>query len=116
VARPVYSAMLGRLYQPPSEVETNLVAASETNILVVRNMTAAYSWNPVNPPEEIVGFEVYDALGCGLWMESGSVFGTGKTLHWEGREVLELGDYLTVVPVGGQWTFRVSGYVLTPPT
>lgn len=35
--------------------------------------------------------------------------------HWQGRVVLESGDYMTCEVIGNAWSWRVSGYALTLP-
>lgn len=61
------------------------------------------------------GCEVYDSVFSVVFGVFAPQCCAGNPYHWDGRQVLDPGNQLTVYALEAGWHYRVSGYLLSTP-
>jgi hypothetical protein len=79
---------------------------------VVKDMRATLSGGKAYP---VLGFKVTDTVGVPLWEVTQPFAVTSYSFGWEGSQVVEYGEGLTLVSGEAGWALRVSGYELVLP-
>lgn len=110
------AAVFSKLLGSASNVSTSTVALYTVPAgfrAVVRDITIYQNATPLLPNNQF-SFQTTTPTVL-FWVVPVWQYVTGKTYHWEGRQVMNAGNVLNAVITGSAFYIRVSGYELTLP-
>lgn len=100
----IYSILLGRGFLSPGVSET-LYTVPASSIVVVRDVVLfQFTGSPSLAA-------CTDSAGAHVAFSAPAVVPGGD--HWEGRQVFNAGEDIVVGATDGNWTYAVSGYLLS---
>lgn len=110
--RPVFTRLLGQhFFASPASTVFGPVPAGE--VWIVRDIVASNQFNTwLN---RLAGLNVQVGGGIDIWRLSGSGVVGGQTYHYDGRQVVNPGDSITVNDPDGGWSIRITGFVFDLP-
>jgi hypothetical protein len=109
--RPVYSVSLFSAF--PVTAGVSLIGGPDsTHSWVIRDIVATNTQSWFGTAAPII---LTDSSGATLFAVQAPDAFNGRVYHWEGRQVIEYPDTVSVNAGDGSWSLRISGYDLTLP-
>lgn len=106
----IYSSLYYRVYRLPNNSTIDCAQPGPGNVWILHDIVAMNDGATTGLAN---GFAVVDDVNAPIFGAEGAQARLGYVYHWEGRQVLLATQYAVIKTLDPNWSFRISGYLLT---